>query len=216
MKRPGQDPTCTEAGWEQYDYCLNCREVANYVSIPATGHGDYVYDYVHSSISSDGSVRWDVYSCGRGCGSFYSNLTVTLRDKNGKGVPDAVVTITNNKTGKTLAGGTTDAYGEFAPTAKFGEGTYKITVSYEDAANTYYATSTISFYSDENHEVSVVPAKLGKTDFVPSTNSGSGSGSGGSQSTTPSNVCKWCGEVHTGFFGKIVQFFHNILVLFSR
>ena len=218
VKRPGQEPTCTEAGWEIYDYCLRCQTVENYVSIPATGHGDFVYDYVHSSVSADGSVRWDVYSCGRGCGSFYANISVTLRDKNNKGVQGAVVTITNNHTGKVAAAGTTDAYGEFNPTAKFSEGNYKITVSYEDANNTFYATSTMTFYTDENGEANVIPAKIGKTDFVPSSNSGSGSGSGSgsSQSTTPSNVCKWCGQVHTGFFGKITQFFHNILVLFSR
>lgn len=27
----------------------------------------------------------------------------------------------------------------------------------------------------------------------------------------PSNTCKYCGQVHTGFFGKIIAFFHNIL-----
>ena len=26
----------------------------------------------------------------------------------------------------------------------------------------------------------------------------------------PENVCKWCGQVHEGFFGAIVGFFHNI------
>ena len=30
------------------------------------------------------------------------------------------------------------------------------------------------------------------------------------------NACKWCGEVHTGFFGMIVGFFHRILALFKR
>ncbi len=219
VQRPGQEPTCTEAGWKPYDYCLRCKEINGYTPIPALGHGDYIYDYAHSSTSADGSVRWDVYSCGRGCGSFYSNLAVTLRDKNGKGIPGAVVTITNNKTGKTFASGATDSYGEFAPTAKFTEGVYRIAVSYEDVANTYYASSLITFYTDESHEVSVVPAKLGRTDFVPTTdsgsNSGSNSGSGNSQPATPSNVCRWCGQVHTGFFGKIVQFFHNILILFG-
>ena len=30
------------------------------------------------------------------------------------------------------------------------------------------------------------------------------------------NVCKYCGEVHTGFFGKIVQFFHNLICFFRN
>ncbi len=30
------------------------------------------------------------------------------------------------------------------------------------------------------------------------------------------NVCRWCGKVHTGFFGRIVQFFHNIAYFFTH
>ena len=29
---------------------------------------------------------------------------------------------------------------------------------------------------------------------------------------TPKNACEYCGKVHEGFFGKIVQFFHNIFL----
>ena len=29
---------------------------------------------------------------------------------------------------------------------------------------------------------------------------------------TPENTCEYCGKVHEGFFGKIVQFFHNIFL----
>ena len=29
------------------------------------------------------------------------------------------------------------------------------------------------------------------------------------------NTCKWCGKVHTGFWGKIVGFFHSILAFFK-
>ena len=211
ITKAGQSPSCTEAGWEPYNYCLRCKKTEGYVSIPATGHGDFIYDYLNSATSSDGSVRWDIYACGRGCGSFHANLTVTLRDKNGKGVPNANVTISSKRTGAVYASGVTDSYGEFAPTTKFGEDNYRITVSYEDANNTYYAASEITFYTDASHAVHVISPKLGKTDFAVD-----GSGNSGNQNSTPSNVCKWCGEVHTGFFGKIVQFFHNILVIFSR
>ena len=31
-----------------------------------------------------------------------------------------------------------------------------------------------------------------------------------------SDVCKFCGEKHTGFFGKIVQLFHNIAYFFKH
>ena len=30
------------------------------------------------------------------------------------------------------------------------------------------------------------------------------------------NKCKWCGKVHTGFFGKLIEFFHNILYFFAH
>ena len=30
------------------------------------------------------------------------------------------------------------------------------------------------------------------------------------------NLCKWCGEKHTGFWGKIVGFFHSVLYFFAR
>lgn len=30
------------------------------------------------------------------------------------------------------------------------------------------------------------------------------------------NLCRWCGEQHTGFWGRIVGFFHSILWFFSR
>ena len=215
VERAGKAPTCTEAGWEKYNYCPRCKTTDGYTSIPATGHGDYTYDYVNSSTSADGSVRWDIYTCGRGCGSFYANLTVTLRDKNGKGIPGANVTITSNKTGAVFAGGSTDKFGEFTSNAKFGEDTYKITVNYEDDKNTYYAASTITFYTDENHQAHVIEPKIRKADFAVDPDS-TGGNTQPSTPSTPSNVCRWCGEVHTGFFGKIVQFFHNILLLFSR
>ena len=34
--------------------------------------------------------------------------------------------------------------------------------------------------------------------------------------STPSDACKFCGKVHTGFFGKLVQFFHNIFYFFKN
>ena len=33
---------------------------------------------------------------------------------------------------------------------------------------------------------------------------------------TPDNLCKFCGKDHTGFWGKIVQFFHNIFYFFAH
>ena len=32
----------------------------------------------------------------------------------------------------------------------------------------------------------------------------------------PTNLCKFCGKDHTGFWGKIVQFFHNIFYFFAH
>ncbi|MBO4341569.1 MAG: hypothetical protein J5870_00560, partial [Clostridia bacterium] len=33
----------------------------------------------------------------------------------------------------------------------------------------------------------------------------------------PDNTCKWCGKIHKGFWGRIVAFFHSILLkLFPR
>ncbi len=33
---------------------------------------------------------------------------------------------------------------------------------------------------------------------------------------TESNACKWCGKIHTGFFGKFVGFFHKIAYFFAH
>ena len=208
----GKPATCTEAGWEDYQTCVRCKVKVGYVSIPATGHGDYIYDYASSSTSADGSIHWDVYSCGHGCGAFYSKLTITMRDANGKPLPNANVNIVSSKTGATIASGTTDKYGEFAPNAQLTEGNYKITVSYEDSSNAYFATTTMTFYTDGNNEPNVIPGKLGKTDFALDP----GATPSQPDSGTAPGVCKWCGEVHTGFFGKITQFFHNLLAIFSR
>ena len=30
------------------------------------------------------------------------------------------------------------------------------------------------------------------------------------------NLCKWCGELHEGFWGKLVGFFHAILYFFAH
>ena len=30
------------------------------------------------------------------------------------------------------------------------------------------------------------------------------------------NLCKWCGEPHEGFWGKIVGFFHSVLYFFAH
>ena len=32
---------------------------------------------------------------------------------------------------------------------------------------------------------------------------------------TGDNVCRWCGEVHTGYLGLVIAFFHSLLYLFS-
>ena len=30
------------------------------------------------------------------------------------------------------------------------------------------------------------------------------------------NTCKWCGEQHTGFWGRFVKYFHSILYFFAH
>ena len=41
-----------------------------------------------------------------------------------------------------------------------------------------------------------------------------GAGSGGG--SADSGVCKWCGEVHEGFWGGIVGFFHDVFYFFAH
>lgn len=38
----------------------------------------------------------------------------------------------------------------------------------------------------------------------------------GSEMPKPADLCKYCGKTHTGFFGKITAFFHNILYFFRN
>ena len=38
----------------------------------------------------------------------------------------------------------------------------------------------------------------------------------GSNSDNEGGVCKWCGEVHSGFFGSIKGFFHDIFYFFAH
>ena len=35
-------------------------------------------------------------------------------------------------------------------------------------------------------------------------------------SMTNENACEYCGQVHTGFLGKIVQFFHSLILFFNK
>ncbi|MCR5783567.1 MAG: leucine-rich repeat domain-containing protein [Clostridia bacterium] len=72
---------------------------------------------------------------------------------------------------------------------------------------TYTATAEFNGETYTDTRTEVLPA-TGETDDP------------GEQDTpgTPSgqNLCKWCGEPHTGFWGKIVGFFHSILYFFAH
>ena len=62
-KCSGQEPTCTNVGYEDYEYCSRC-DYTTYEEIPALGHDMVCYDRVENTCISDGH---EYYVCNNGC-----------------------------------------------------------------------------------------------------------------------------------------------------
>ena len=205
----GRAATCTVDGYTAHQACTRCSYTENYERLPATGHGTYAYDASKSGASADGSLTWKAYSCEKGCGDYYMKLTVKALDRNGNPIPDVDVTITDGS-GKVFATGRTGSDGVFNPATSFQQGSYIFSLTYKNSTKNERVTlwgGTASGSIGQFTNVSV----SGSSD------SGSGSGSGsGSDSGSSGNVCKYCGQVHTGTFGWLIQLFHTILAFFKR
>ena len=205
----GRAATCTTDGYTAHTACSRCGYTENYERLPAVGHGAYNYDAAKSGATQDGSLTWKAYSCEKGCGDYYMKLTVKALDRNGNPIPDVDVTITDG-TGKVFATGRTGSDGVFNPATSFQQGSYIFSLTYKNSTKNERVTlrgGTASGSIGQFTNVSV----SGSSD------SGSGSGSGsGSDSGSSGNVCKYCGQVHTGTFGWLIQLFHTILAFFKR
>ena len=67
-------------------------------------------------------------------------------------------------------------------------------------------------YYGESPESEAVEFTLSEDVFGKTFSANSGSGGG----SADSGVCKWCGEVHEGFWGGIVGFFHDVFYFFAH
>ncbi len=86
-----QAPTCTEIGWNTYEYCSNC-DYTTYSEIAALGHSFTAYtDYEPATCSKDATK---IASCDNGCGTTdvqikpNTCLSHTTTDADGNGVCD--------------------------------------------------------------------------------------------------------------------------------
>ena len=83
----GKDPTCTEAGYEQYYLCTHCdklysdeackNEISAPVAIPAPGHDMTKHDEDEATCTHPGNVEY--YTCSREPGVYYANEAGTQK-----------------------------------------------------------------------------------------------------------------------------------------
>ncbi|MBR6426268.1 MAG: hypothetical protein IKS28_00425, partial [Clostridia bacterium] len=71
VTHPAQEPTCTEAGWDEYFTCEQCPDYTTYVEIPALGH-DYHETVTPPTCTEQG---FTVHTCSR-CGDAYTDTYV--------------------------------------------------------------------------------------------------------------------------------------------
>ncbi len=79
--------------------------------------------------------------------------------------------------------------------------------------NAREATATEDGYTGDTI-CSVCQAPLATGEVIPAT--GGQEEDPGDQPSGGENLCKWCGQPHNGFFGKLVGFFHSILYFFAH
>ena len=135
---PAQAATCLQAGHTPYSECSRCNYRVGYEVIGATGHGAYYYDEAKSGALSNGTMRWEAYSCENGCGDYYLKATVVSLDAQGNRVPNVNVRITSSN--GTNISGKTDNNGELKVGTDYKTGlhpgTYTISLEYvRDGAN---------------------------------------------------------------------------------
>ena len=224
-----QAPTCTEPGVGN-TFCNGCNTPLNNVPIDPIGHrwSAPVWDW-----AEDGTSATAVFSCANGDHPENAEATVTLLTDESSPVTctadgnysyTATVTFygqtyTSNKNVTIPSAGhdyeavwnwaddcslavvtLTCKAGDTEPVEKSAAITEAKTepTATEDGAVTYTATATVNGKTYTDIKTKVLPA-IGSPD-------------------TPQGdkLCKWCGEPHNGFFGKIIGFFHSVLYFFAH
>ena len=147
---PAQAATCLQPGHTPYTECSRCNYREGYEVIDATGHGAYYYDEAKSGALSNGTMKWEAYSCENGCGDYYLKTTITSLDANGNRVPNVNVRITGaNGTNIT---GTTDNNGDLRIGTDYKTslhpGTYTVYLEYVKDGSNYNTHGTVTLGAD--------------------------------------------------------------------
>ena len=145
---PEQKATCLQAGHTAYTECQRCHKQEGYTLIGALGHGAYNYDASKSGASSDGSIKWEAYSCANGCGDYYMKTTITSLDANGTRVPNVNVRIVDSA-GRTVVNDKTNGNGDLTFGTSYRDslhpGRYDVYLEYVRDGGNYNTHGTITF-----------------------------------------------------------------------
>ena len=90
-------------------------------------------------------------------------------------------------------------------------GLHSGTITISDLEDNAVATKS---FSAENSSIEVSFDRTGESDKLEIVSVGEQQDSDGGENNL--TACKWCGEVHTGFWGKFVGFFHKIAYFFAH
>ena len=202
-----QTPTCTEIGWDAYQTCSRC-DYTTYKEKTALGH-DYVAHMAQTPTCTE--IGWDAYqTCSRCDYTTYkekpanghtktidSAVSATCTDPGlTEGMHCAVCTIVLTKQ-------------EIVPA----HGHEFVLIEISNPTCTKDGQRLYICRYDESHTKSETIAALGHID---TDNDGICDRSDCSVQMTGSNHCKYCNQTHSGPFGWLIQFFHNILAIFKR
>ena len=209
---PAQAATCLQAGHTPYTECSRCHYREGYEVIGATGHGAYYYDEAKSGALSNGTMKWEAYSCENGCGDYYLKTTITSLDANGNRVPNVNVRITGaNGTNIT---GTTDNNGDLRIGTDYKTslhpGTYTVYLEYVKDGGNYNTHGTITIGND------------GKVSGSFGTLTPYGGNASGSIGGKPTNEfrCSMCDTYEHNkdnkVFGWVISIIHSIVHAISR
>ena len=217
---PGTPATCTATGLTDGVKCGECgKTLTAQTVIPKTGHNYAVTENTASTCTVPGRK---VSVCSR-CGDVQSE-TKPLADHTPVTVPGTPATCTAEgltdgvkcgECGKTLTAQTV------IPKTAHTYGAWTVTrpaTCTENGVETRYCTVC---GTPETHPVAKVGHRDNNGDGLCDYGCGTVMGETPTQPTEPSqpsggDKCPLCGETHTGFFGKIVGFFHRIAYFFQN
>ena len=217
--------TCTSVG-QKHEACTVCRMSKRGVEIPMADHALQTVPAKAATCTAAGNSAYRV--CGT-CGGFFAADSLTPIEKDSWVIPAAGhrTSYVAAKSPTCTAAGNT-AYWQCADCgARFAEETAQTALSAADVtlaklphsftksgrqAPTCTAEGWVE-YTCQNGCGEVKREKLAKTAHTDA--DGDGICDDCKTDLTP-NRCKYCNEVHTGFLGKIIQIFHNLLYLLKN